>query len=99
MLLKGVGVPTNATAEGELFARERMLDVQRTFVTLELNGAWSGGTARQLSLGDIRNSLEIVVAGIAEMSGAETEEDGDGAAISAFVLQKVRSVFGAHLSS
>ena len=35
---------------------------------------------------------------VAEMGGAEAEEDGDGAAISTFIFQEIRSVFGTHLS-
>ena len=35
---------------------------------------------------------------VAKVSGAEAEENGDGAAIAAFILEKVGPVFGAHLS-
>ena len=42
-------------------------------------------------------NLKIVVARVAEVRGAEAEENGDGAAITTFVLQKVRAVFRAHL--
>ena len=37
------------------------------------------------------------MAGVTEVSGAEAEEDGDGAAISALVLQVVSPVLGTHL--
>lgn len=37
-------------------------------------------------LGDVGNPLEVVVAGVAEVSRAETEEDGDRAAVAALVL-------------
>ena len=38
------------------------------------------------------------MAGVTEVSGAEAEEDGDRAAVSALVFQVVRPVLGAHLS-
>ena len=52
---------------------------------------------RQIALGQIRNPLEVVVAGIAEVSGAEAEKDRDRAAIPALILQVIGAVFGAHL--
>ena len=44
-------------------------------------------------------NLEIVVTGVAKVSGTEAEENGDGAAVAAFILEKVGPVFGAHLSA
>ena len=37
------------------------------------------------------------MAGVAEVGGAEAEEDGDRAAVAALVLQVVRTVLRAHL--
>ena len=37
------------------------------------------------------------MAGVAEVGGAEAEEDGDGAAVATLVLQVVGAVLGTHL--
>ena len=58
LLLKSVGVPTNAAAEGKLFAGGRMLDVQRTFFAFQLYGTRSGGTSGQLRFGYVGDSLQ-----------------------------------------
>ena len=52
---------------------------------------------REFWLGDVGDPLEVVVAGVAEVSGAETEEDGHRAAVPALVLQVVSPVLGTHL--
>lgn len=51
----------------------------------------------QLLLRDTGHPLEVVVAGVAEVRGAEAEEDSHRAAVPAFVLQEVCAVLGAHL--
>jgi hypothetical protein len=52
---------------------------------------WEGG------LGDVGDTLEVVVTLVAEVGRAETEEHGHGATVTALVLQKVRAMLGAHL--
>jgi len=54
-------------------------------------------TMRKLLLGDAGHPLEVVVAGVAEVRGAEAEEHGHRAAVPALVLQEVCAVLGAHL--
>jgi len=41
--------------------------------------------------------LEVVMAEVTEVGGAEAEEDGNGAAVATLVLQEVRTVFRTHL--
>lgn len=54
-------------------------------------------TMRQLFFGDTGHSLEVIMTGIAEMCGPKAEKHSDRAAVTAFVLKEVRSMFGAHL--
>jgi len=49
--------------------------------------------------GQFGNVPEILVARVAEMSCAEAEEDGHGAAVAALVLEVIRAVAGAHLGA
>ena len=62
-------------------------------------GAYLGShrALRELRFGNVSNSLEVIVAGVTEVSGAEAEEDSHRAAVSALVFQVVRPVLGAHL--
>ena len=55
---KGVRVSADAAAEGKLLASGRVLHMQRTLVAIQLNGAGTSGTARQLRLRDVRDSLQ-----------------------------------------
>ena len=55
------------------------------------------GTLGQLRLGRAGDTLEVVVARVAEVGRAEAEVDGHGAAVATLVLEEVGSVFGAHL--
>ncbi len=70
-----------------------------TFFAGKLNSLGADWALRQLRLGHVGDSLEVIVTRVAEVSGAEAEEDGDGAAVSALVLQIVCSVFRTHLGS
>ncbi len=67
-----------------------MLDVQRALLALQLLALWSDGALRQIRLGQVGHALEVVVAGVAEVCGAEAEEDGHGAAVAALVLLQKR---------
>ena len=71
--------------------------MERTLCALQWLGSRSYGTLGELRLGRAGDSLEIVVAGVAEVGRAEAEVDGHGAAIATLVLQEVCSVFGTHL--
>lgn len=52
----------------------------------------------QLFLGDAGHPLEVVMAGVAEVRGAEAEENRHGAAVPALVLKEVGAMLGAHLN-
>ena len=54
-------------------------------------------TVGQIGLGDVRNPLEVIVAGIAEVGCSEAEEDGHRTAVATLVLQEVCAMLGAHL--
>jgi len=94
---EGVSVPANAAAEGKLFPSGRVADVQRALFACQLDGLRADGALRQFGLGHVGDPLEVVVAGVAEVSRAEAEEDGDGAAVAALVLEVVGAVLRAHL--
>ena len=49
----------------------------------------TGWAVRQVVLHDIRHSLEVVVATVAEMNGPEAEENGDGATEVTLVFEEV----------
>ena len=72
--------------------------MQRTLLPGQLDGLGADRTLRELGFGDVGDPLEVVVTGVAEVSRSEAEEDGDGAAVAALVLQVVSAVLGAHLS-
>lgn len=57
------------------------------------------GARRQVARQQVGDSLKVVVAGVAEVRGAETEEHRHRTAVPALVLQQVGAVFGAHLSA
>lgn len=90
-------VPANAAAQGELLARWRMADVKRTLLAGQLDGLGADRALRKLGFGDVGDPLEVVVTRVAEVSCSEAEEDRDGAAVAALVLQVVGAVLGAHL--
>lgn len=76
-----------------------MDDVQRTIVAGQLFGLRSGRTVRQLGARYVGQALEIVVACVAKVRCAKAEEDGDRAAVAAFVLEEIGAVLGAHLGA
>lgn len=57
------------------------------------------GARRQLAGQQVGDALEVVVARVAEVRGAEAEEHGHRAAVPALVLQQIGAVFGAHLGA
>lgn len=52
---------------------------------------------RQLLFGDTGHSLEVIMAGIAEVCGTKAKEHSHRAAVPAFIFQEVCAVLGAHL--
>ena len=92
-----MGISAHPASECEFFSGWRMFNVERTFFAVHLRAFGAHRTLGQLGLGQVSHSLEIVVTGVAEMGRAEAEEHGDGATVSALVLQVVGAVFGAHL--
>merc|ERR1719219_84337 len=71
--------------------------MQGTLINIQRYSLGSHRALRELRFGNVSNSLEVIVTGVTEVSGAEAEEDCDRAAVSALVLQVVRPVLGAHL--
>ena len=51
----------------------------------------------EIRLGDVCDSLEIIVTCVTEVCSSEAEKHGHGAAIAAFILQEICSMFGTHL--
>ena len=92
-------IPANAASEGKLFSCRRVTHVQRALLPSKLDGLRADRTLRQFGLGHVRDPLEVVVAGVAEVSSAEAEEDGDGATVPTLVLQIVGPVLWAHLGA
>ena len=62
-----------------------------------MTNLWSHRALRQLCLGNVCHALEVVMTGVAEVGGAETEEDSHGAAVATLILQVVCTVLGTHL--
>ena len=91
-------VPTDAAAKSKLFPCGWMFDVQWTFRALEGLCTWPDGALGQLALGHAGQALEVVMAGVAEVGGAEAEVDCHGAAVAALVLEEVTAVLGADLN-
>lgn len=52
---------------------------------------------RQLFFWDTGHPLEVIMTGIAKMRCPEAEEHSHGATVTAFILQEIGPVFGAHL--
>ena len=71
--------------------------MQGTLCALQRLATRTDGTLRQLRFGGAGDPLEDVVAGIAEVGGAEAEVDSHRATIAALVLQKISSMLGTHL--
>ena len=55
--------------------------------------------SRQFAARDIGDSLEVIMALVAEVCGPEAEEHSHRATVATFILQKVCAVFGTHLCS
>lgn len=51
----------------------------------------------QFLLGDTGHSLEVIMAGVAEVGGAKAEENSHRAAVPTFILQEIGAMLGAHL--
>ena len=51
----------------------------------------------QLLFGDTGHPLEVIMAGVAEVSGAKAEEYSHRAAVPAFILKEVCAMLGTHL--
>ncbi len=69
-----------------------MLDVQWALGPLKRLGTWTHGTLRKVALRHASQPLEVVVARVTEVGGAETVVDGHGAAVAALVLQEVSAM-------
>ena len=73
--------------------------MQGTLRPLQGLGTGPHGTLGQLRLHNAGQTLEVVVAGVAEVGGAETEVDGNRATVAALVLQEICPVLGTNLSN
>ena len=76
-----------------------MLHVEGTLHALQWLGSGTHWALRQLRLGRAGDSLEVVVAGVAEMGGPEAEVDSHRTAVATLVLQEVGPVLRAHLDT
>merc|ERR1712106_7404 len=95
--LESVRIPTNTTTQSKLLSCRRVLHMQGTLVQVHGHSLGSNWTLGQLSFWNVGHALEIVVTGIAEVGGTETEEHGHRATVATLVLQIVRAMFWAHL--
>ena len=75
-VLEGLSVSTHATSQGKLLSSCGVFHVQRALCPLQGLGPRSNWTLGQLGLGCACDTLEIVVAGVAEVGRAEAEVDG-----------------------
>ena len=71
--------------------------MQGTLCPLQRLGTGPHWTLGQLRLHNAGQPLEVVMTGVAEVGGAETEIDSHRAAIATLVLKEVCSVLGTHL--
>ena len=71
--------------------------MQRTHVALELRTGRAGRAVRQQVLHRAHHRVDVVVADLAEVRGAEAEIDGHRAAVAALVLEVIHAVLRAHL--
>jgi len=92
-----VSISTDTAPQRELLASGRVYDMEGTLVAIQLLTARTGRAFGEFP--EIRELLEVVVTGVAEVSAAEAEEDGHRATVAALVLQEVGAVFGTHLSA
>jgi len=95
--LKGVSVTTHTTAQGKLFPRGGVQHMQGALLPLQLDTLGTSGTVGQVDLGNGRDPLELFMAKVTEVGGAETEEHCHRATIAALILQEVSPMLGTHL--
>ena len=95
MTSKGLYISADCTSENKLLSSRRVIDLQRTLSTVQ---RYRGRASRTLGKSCcVSQSSRIVVASVAEVGRPEAEEDGERAAVSAFVLHKLRSMMLTHL--
>jgi hypothetical protein len=92
-----VKVSANAASESKLLARRRMNDMKWTFFAHQLRGFGTSGTFWQFHFWNVGEPLKVIVACVAEVSGAEAEKHCHRTAIAAFILEEIHTVFWAHL--
>ena len=71
--------------------------MEGTLGPLQWLGTRPHGTLGELGLADAGQTLEVVVARIAEVGGAKAEIDSHRAAVAALVLQKISAMLRTHL--
>lgn len=71
--------------------------MQGAFCALQGFCPGAHGTLGELGFRGAGDTLEVVVAGIAEVSGPKAEVDGHRAAVATLVLQEVGAMFGTYL--
>ena len=57
----------------------------------------TGRAVRQAGLGDVGDTLKVVMALVTEVGGAKAEEDGHRTTVATLVLQEVRTMLWTHL--
>ena len=71
--------------------------MQWALCSLERFGTWTNGTLGQLRLGHACQTLEVVMARVAEVGGAKAKVDSHRAAIATLVLEEICAMLGTHL--
>ena len=71
--------------------------MQGALGTLQGFGTWANGTLGELILPHACQTLEVVMARVAEVGSAETEIDSHSAAVTTLILQEISAMLGTHL--
>ena len=79
-------ISTYTTAQRILFPSGRVRYMKWALVSLQLGTFGPNWALGQLMFGHVGHTLEVVMTGVAKMSGSETEKYGHGTTISAFVF-------------
>ena len=88
MTSKGLYISADCTSENKLLSSRWVIHHQRTLSTVQ---RYRGRASRTLGKSCcVSQSSRVVVASAAEVGRPEAEEDGERAAVSAFVLHKLR---------
>ena len=99
LALECLSIPTYATSECKLLTSRRVLDMQWAVCPLEGLGTGSHGTLGEVRFGHTGQTLEVVVAWVAEVSCPKAEVDRNRATIATLVFQEVCAMFRTDLDT